>query len=106
MKLLFLRLGKSLVLRQPFSHGPVLPKWQPCFHSFLWDEKKCFLALFFKSKNNVNVNMVTLTEITFSEALSFSIMGERRRFLFHTETTKLQPNNFFPKCVDYNMHLK
>ena len=50
--------------------------------------------------------MVTLTEITFSEALSFSIMGERRRFLFHTETTKLQPNNFFPKCVDYNMHLK
>ena len=50
--------------------------------------------------------MVTLAEITFSEALSFSIMGERRRFLFHTETTKLQPNNFFPKCVDYNMHLK
>ena len=37
----------------------------------------CFIALFLKNKNNINVNVVTLAQITFPDTLRFPILGER-----------------------------
>ena len=52
------------------------------------------LALFFKSKKIINVNVATLAQMTFPDALSFSILGERCRslslFLSHIEKAKPQ----------------
>ena len=41
------------------------------------DEKNifvCFLVLFLRCKNNANVNVVTLTEINFPNALHFQFL--------------------------------
>ena len=43
-----------------------------------------------KSKNNINLNLVNLAQITFPDAISFSILGERRCSLFLIETMKPQ----------------
>ena len=71
------------------------------FHYNLYDKKNIvlyFLAIFLKKlKTNVNVNLANLDQITFPDALNFSILEKRRYSLFHIETTKPQrPDSIAP----------
>ena len=50
----------------------------------------CFLDLILKSKNNKKVNVVTLAQITFPNALSFSILGERGHYLAYWTNSQRQ----------------
>ena len=80
------------------SHDPLLPKLQPCFHYNLWDKKyfSIFSSHFLKKlKTNGNVNLLysnlQFTQITFLDALNFSILEERRYSLSLSYTEKIKP---------------
>ena len=62
----------------------------------------CYPTIFLKHKNFVNVNVVNLAQITFPDALNFSVLEKRRcsLSLSHIEAAKLQRRDSVAPSLD------